>query len=178
MQAYFLGLLSVRLGDGAAADGYLRDLRGVLGGKLADPAASLAHGLRAEIARTRGDLKRALIELDKFDFQGSPHIRSKILHWGTHERFLRAEALFALGRDREALPWYDSFHLSYDLPFMAAAHWRLGQIEQRLGNPERARFHLTRFMSMWKDCDPDFRTLLRRGQQALAGLGTEQADRP
>jgi DNA-binding SARP family transcriptional activator/TolB-like protein len=170
VREYFLGLLSVRLGDGATADRYARELSAVPAGSRAGPAASLAHGLAAEIARTHGQMTRALAELDGFDFQGSPPAQTMVLHWGTHERFLRAEVLLALGRDREAVPWYDSFHISYDLPFMAAAHLRLGQIEQRLGNLERARFHLTRFLSLWNDCDPEFRPMVRNAERVLAQL--------
>jgi DNA-binding SARP family transcriptional activator/TolB-like protein len=174
MQIYLHGLLSARLGDTAATSrdaallDAIRDARAV-------PAHDLARGLRAELGRTRGDLKQALTELEGFQFDVSvPGVRA-VAHWGIRERFLRAELLVALGRDEEALPWYDSFQGAYDLPFIAAAHFREGEIEERLGDRERADFHYARFLSMWRACDPEFQPLLA---QARAGLSASAPAMP
>jgi len=172
MRTYLLGLLSVRLGDGAAASRYAGELAAVRDTSRAPSAASLAHALRAEIARTRGDPAGALAELDRFAFAVSPpNGGNSLAHWGVRERFLRAELLHALGRDEEALRWYDSFLFYYDVPWIAAAHFRRGEIEERLGQRDQARFHYARFLRLWKDCDPELRPLTDLARQALARLG-------
>jgi hypothetical protein len=93
-----------------------------------------------------------------------------VAHWGTRERFLRAELLFALGRDRDALPWYRS--LSSEWLFVAAINFRQGQIYQRLGDSERARFFYGRFIRLWKRCDPTLQASLDQAQQAMASLSS------
>ena len=170
MRTYLLGLLSARLGDLAAASRHADELAAVRDERHAGQAHDLARGLRAEIARTRGQLPRALAEIERFPFEiSAPGVRA-LAHWGVRERFLRAELLHALGRDEEALPWYNSFQNAYDLSFMAAAHMRQGEIEERLGERERAEFHYTRFITMWRDCDPEFQPLVAQARQGLARL--------
>jgi len=173
MQVYLVGLLSARLGDTAAARRYATDLDAVRDEPRAGPARDLARGLRAEIARSRGDLKRALSEIEGFPFDVSAPGSRAAAHWGVRERFFRAELLHALGRDDEARPWYDSFQGGYDLPFIAAAHYRAGEIEEHLGNRERAVFHYGRFLSMWRDADAEFQPLVARARAAQARLHHE-----
>jgi DNA-binding SARP family transcriptional activator/TolB-like protein/TolA-binding protein len=167
MQAYLLGLLSARLGDTSAARRYESVLTAIREEPAAAAASALAMGLRAEIARSQGDLKLALAEVEEFPFIiSTPGIRS-LSHWGLHERFLRAELLHALGRDQEAVPWYDSFHGAYDVGYMAMAHYRLGEISLALGDRERAAFHFGRAFRAWKGADPEFEPLVAK---ATAGM--------
>jgi tetratricopeptide (TPR) repeat protein len=166
LRAYLLGLLSVRLGDTAAAAMQLATLAGVAEPERAEVARALAHALRAEMRRTAGDVAGALRELEQFPFVPT----WQLAHWGIRERFLRAELLHALGRDTEALPWYDSFTGAYDMPWMAAAHLRSGEIHERLGDRDRAAFHYQRFVRLWNACDPALRPLVTQAGQALARL--------
>jgi tetratricopeptide (TPR) repeat protein/TolB-like protein len=171
MQKYLLGLLKVRMGDTASARQIARDLTAVLSDLGEDWGNQLSHALRAEIARSRGDLSVALAELDHFKFTALTAPDDEVVaHWGTRERFLRAELLFALGRDREALSWYRS--LSSEWLFAAPINFRQGQIYQRLGDGERARFYYGRFIKLWKDCDPSLRASLDQAQLAMASLGS------
>jgi len=156
MQAYLVGLLSIRLNDSVAVNRSAALLKEGESGPVASVAAALSRGLRAELARSRGDWRAVLSELDDFPF-GAPSPARNIAHWGVRERFLRAEALHAVGRDAEALQWYESFPAGYDGPFIAPAHFRRAEIQGRLGNTERARFHAGRFISLWADCDPILR---------------------
>ncbi|HTY04894.1 MAG TPA: BTAD domain-containing putative transcriptional regulator [Gemmatimonadales bacterium] len=164
MQHYLLGLLSLRLGETAAARRYLDSLTAVRDPKRQGPARDLARTLRAELARARGDLSGALEELEGFPFDMSNPGPHSLARWGVRERFLHGELLHALGRDEEALAWYDSFVGPYDLPYLAPAHLRRAQIYKKLGNAERARFHYRRFLALWKNCDPEFRVLVQNAQ--------------
>jgi hypothetical protein len=47
---------------------------------------------------------------------------------------------------------------------------RQGEIFQRKGDAERAVFHYTRFINLWKGCDPVLRRFVARAEQALARL--------
>jgi len=122
------------------------------------------------IGRLVRNLRRALAEIEGFPFDVSAPGSRAAAHWGIRERFLRAELLHALDRDEEALPWYDSFQGGYDLPFIAAAHLRQGEIDERLGDRERAAFHYGRFASMWGACDAEFQPLVARARAAQARL--------
>lgn len=166
VRAYLLGLLHMRLGDSAGAAAQLAVLGAVVDPERAAVARALAHAVRAEMARAAGDLPLALSEVEQFPFAFSPHLA----HWGVRERFLRAELLRALGRDAEALPWYDSFTGAYDTPWLAAAQLRSGEVYQRLGDRERATFHYGRFVRLWDGCDPELRPLVAQAGLALARL--------
>lgn len=164
MRWYLLGLLSTRLGDEVGADRYAGQLESVRGHRAA-PARELAHALRAEIARSKGDLPQALAHLDQFHIDAAgPGIRG-IARWGVRERFLRAEVLHAQGRDDEALAVYDSFLGFYDLPWIAATHLRRGEILEKKGEQERARFHYARAARLWSGCDEPLRPLVARAER-------------
>ncbi len=164
MQSYLVGLLSVRLGDSAAAKRSLAELLQIREMPLSLAADQLARGLRAEMASAHGDPKAALAELDGFYFGLFGGGFRGAAHWGIHERFLKAEALHALGRDEEALPWYQSFSGAYDIPFIPLAHFRLAEIHHKLGEKERVAFHVARLRSMWRDADSELQPLVRQAE--------------
>ena len=168
--AYLVGLLSARMQDTMATNRALSILDASGDGQHAATARDLGHALRAEIARTRREYGRALEELARFTFDVSAPGDPLIAHWGVRERFLRAELLHALNRDAEALPLYNSFMGTYDAPYMAAAHFRQGEIHERLGNRERAVFHYGRVVSLWRDADAEFQPVVERTRRSLAVL--------
>ena len=165
LEHYLLGLLSLRLGETDRARRYLDSLTAVTDAKRQGPARDLARTLRAELARARGDVAGALDALEGFGFDYSNPGPHTLARWGVRERFLHAELLHALGRDEEALAWYDSFVGPYDLPYLAPAHLRRAQIYKKLGNQERARFHYQRFLALWKNCDPEFRAVVQNARR-------------
>ena len=167
MQTYLVGLLSARLGDSATASRAAATLAGMQAATAVAAGGPLAHALRAEIARSRGDLRSALRELDDFAFD-LPAPGRNLAHWGVRERFLRAELLLALHRDAEALTWYESYPATYDTPYMAAAQLRQAQIQGHLGNRERQAFHLRRFIQLWSDCDAELRPRVDSARAMLA----------
>lgn len=166
MQAYLLGLLSARLGDTAQVRTQLRTLEAVRSSDRLEAARGFVHSLRAELAWLAGDPASARAELDQFTF-GLPY---DVGHWGMHERFLMAELLRALGRDEDALEWYLSFPAGWDQLWVAPAHLRAAQIYQRQRNRERATFHYTRFIRLWRDADPEFQPMVAQAREALARL--------
>ena len=163
---YLIGLLDVRLGDVAAAGGRLAALRAVTSAPRVELDSALATGLEAEILRARGDAKGALAALDRFPSRH--HLFRRFPHATTHDRFLRAELLHSLGRDREALAWYESLGTMYDLPYIAPAHFRCAEIYERLGEPQAAAFHYARFARMWAHASPDLQSLVQRARRAIA----------
>lgn len=76
-------------------------------------------------------------------------------------RWLRAEALFQLGRYEEALGWYGSFteHGAHDLIFLPGVLYRRGEALERLGRRPEARAEYRRLALLWRDADPEFRPL-------------------
>jgi DNA-binding SARP family transcriptional activator/TolB-like protein len=169
-QRYLDGLLSVRLGDqrAAAQAASALEVAGTEGSR--EERAMLAHALRAEIAHAAGDDRRALAELDQFDL-GPPNWIALPLHWGTRVRLLRAEVLLALGRDGEAADLYASIISTFDAPYVALAHLRRARVHARHVEPEQARFHYGRFLSLWMDADADFQPLVAQARQELEALG-------
>jgi serine/threonine-protein kinase len=167
MQTYLLGLLSVRLGDSVGVVKALAGLADTHDPRFSSAASNLAIGLRAEVARSRGDLAGALRELDHLAWDFGVPLLDRPVRWAMHERFLRAELLHQLRRDPEALALYESFTGSYDLTYMAVAQLRQGEIYEHMKQKGPAAFHYGRFVGMWKDCDPELRPLLLHAKEAL-----------
>ena len=172
---YLLGLLSARLGDEAAALRYAGQLERRDRSSL--PGAFAADGgqfVRAEVAWRRGRPQEALATLENARFwttwRGSEaeNADESPFYGHMHERFARAELLYELGRLEEAIPWYRVF--AYDLLYTAPAHLRLAQIYERRGERQKATEHYSRFVELWKECDPELQPMVRQAQQALARL--------
>ena len=173
LRAYLLGLVSVRLGDTAAARGYAKALDR-LDGTASDSglAGDYAHTLRAEMAGRAGAWREALAQAEQIHFSFSAPVMRNTLYAGAHERFLHAELLHAVGRDEEALRWYASFPepAGYDVTYLAPAYLRQGQITERLGRRAEALGFYRRAATMWKDCDAGLRPLLAEARRAVERL--------
>ncbi len=164
-EAWLRGVLSVRLGDLDPARAALALLARAPSGGRATIAHDLATSLRSAIARADGHGTEAISELESFNFT-APGARGSTA-WGTYERFMMAELLHEAGRDSLALGWYASFPAGFDFPWVPMAHLRQGQIYERLGNRERARFHYGRAAAIWRDADQDVQPLLALARQGL-----------
>jgi serine/threonine-protein kinase len=175
LKLYLLGLLSARLGDEAAALRYAGQLERADRSSL--PGAFAADGgqfVRAEVAWTRGRPQEALATLENarfwrtwpaFEVENSD---DSPFYGHMHERFARAELLYELGREEEAIPWYRVF--AYDLLYTAPAHLRLAQIYERRGERPKAIEHFSRFVELWKDCDPALQPMVQQARDALTRL--------
>jgi tetratricopeptide (TPR) repeat protein len=172
LRLYLLGLLSTRLRDEPAARGYAAELEGANRSSPTRPfAVDGARVIRAEVAWMGGRPQEALRLLEGTRFwssnagledSGSPFI----VH--LHERFARAEILYQLGREDEALPWFRS--LAYDLLYTGPAELRQAQIYQHRGDRARAIEHYGRFIQLWQGCDPALQPVVQQAREALDRL--------
>jgi len=164
MRSHLLLLLSRRLGDAEAAARYAA-ARPAPGAR---PQAALEAALdateRADVARMAGRPREVLAELDRVPFDITPGLPIRVREGA---RFAYAEALVALDRDADALPWYESFIGPYDTPFLAIAQLRQAQIHERAGRRARAAECYRRSLRLWRDASAEFAPLV---EQARAGL--------
>ncbi len=173
LRLYLLGMLSARLGDSAAALGYAAQLdRADRSSLLGAYARDQGEFVRAEVAWARGRREEALRFLDKAQYWTTDSRREENgdspFFIQLHERFARAELLYQLGRYAEALPWYRA--LSYDFLYTAPAHLRLAQIYQQHGDRQQAVQHYTRFIELWRECDPTLRPMVQQAEVAADSL--------
>jgi len=173
-----LGVLAALAGDRAAADRYADSLAALA--PLATPFPGdweLPTSTRAAIAFNGGEAGAALTALEGLQRrpQGTAYPRMFVLTHGL-ERWVRAEALRASGRLREALDWYGTF-TSYlvlmDTPYEAPAWLRQAGIYEELGEKEAARAAYTRVLERWRNADSRFAPMLgeaRAGSARVNGL--------
>ena len=174
IRAYLLGLLDTKLGNRAAVDSSLAALRELA--RSADDSSvsdDFAHILRAERARGTNHLSDALREIEQFRFDLS-YATPRRFFWpsSSHARFLRGEILHALGRDEEALRWYNSLTEGHEAIYLPLRYLRLAEIAQSRGDTAEAVRHYRRFVRLWKDCDPELRPLVERAKVGLQQLPT------
>jgi len=99
---------------------------------------------------------------------------------GQHERWIRAEALVSLGRDREALTWYGTFgaHTVFDLPYLGPAHLRQATIHERLGERELAISHYREFLTLRIEAEKELQSYVDQARDGLDRLGVRVGQRP
>jgi tetratricopeptide (TPR) repeat protein len=134
----------------------------------------LALEIRALILMHEGNASGALAMLEqaKMGIRWRLQVRDA-LHRRPIGRFLRAELLFQLRRDEEALGWYAGV-AEFGRPgfvLLAPAYLRMGEIHERRGNRAQAVEYYSRFVARWKDCDPELRPLVNDVRRRLARLG-------
>lgn len=132
-----------------------------------------AAGVRAGVALHGGRSAEAIRLLDR-----APLVRwfgwasSSAAQSGTNLRWIRAEALRALGRHEEALDVYAGFAEGgiHDLAWLAPAHLRSAGILERIDRPDEAAEHYRRFIELWAEADADLRPEVERARRRLADL--------
>jgi DNA-binding SARP family transcriptional activator/TolB-like protein len=136
LRLYLLALLSTRLGDGEAAERYANALRST--GRSPEGrelVTSLLRSVDAHRAWARGDAAEALRILEQ-QRATAPLERIALSPFFalSLDRYLRAEALRALGRPREALRWYSSLIDGPDILFWAPAQRRRREVLALIGS--------------------------------------------
>lgn len=177
---YLLGLLSVRLGEEGTATTHEERTKTIAAPSFVGSLPhDLAAGLRAHAHRAAGRPERALDALDRIRMEinyngmiGSPIVSL------AYERWTRAELLRALGREEEALDWYDhSFVTSiYEVVYLSLSRLRRAEIHEEAGERERAVREYTAFLELWTGADPEFRPMIEKAEEAVARLAPGRRD--
>jgi tetratricopeptide (TPR) repeat protein len=164
LRLYLLGALSARLGDTERARQLASELEpSDTSTAEAEFALTLSHNLRALAWLAENRPEEAVREFE----QAKPislweRTYSSALFSQSYERYLRAEALEAVGRTDEALRWYTSVWVqnSFDRVYWAVSHLRKGEIFERAGDNDRALEEYSQVVELWRDADPEFQERL------------------
>lgn len=176
LRAWLLGILDLRLG----ADTVALARAGIIDRMAAPPGAaavvrSLTQTLRAGVAASRNRTAEALRLLEPVRGEvPAPFLRVSF-YAEEPARYLRAELLQRLGRDREALDWlrYGFADTPTELAYLAPLELRQGEIHERLGERDKAMDHYQRFIGLWEHCDPALEPLVTETRLRLARLVEE-----
>ncbi len=173
-RAYLLGLLSARLGEMEAAEGYAVELAAMTP-RPTDGSLTLdmARSVRVEVLRGQGRLGEALalIEQNRSETWYAQTAASP-LFCQIRERFVRAELLRELGRTREAETWYATIGQvsPFELPYKAVSQLRLAEIRDARGDREGAADAYAAFVELWSDADADRQGSVEKARARLAEL--------
>ena len=186
MRLYLLGLLDARKGayDDALRHAAAIERLAVVPG--AEPVTrTLVRGVRAAVALQRGDPTAVLAELGATNDVIPPIYAAEFRPAEVHARWLRAEALFALRRDDEALHWYAlaleapvANGAMLELVLAAPTHLRRAEIHERRGNVAAAEAGYRRFQAMWREADPPALALVQRSVARAGAPGPDRPGRP
>jgi DNA-binding SARP family transcriptional activator/TolB-like protein len=172
LRTYLLGLLNAQLGDREAALEFAAETERSAASPIL--AANLARGVRGRVAWQEGRAADALAFLEDVHIDQSAGDLMGIVPFYSQplERFLRAEALHAAGREQEALGWYSSFaeHSPFGRVFLAPAALRQAEILAGIGRETEAVAHYTRFIELWRDADPELQPVVDAARRKLEQL--------
>jgi tetratricopeptide (TPR) repeat protein len=177
LRLYLLGLLSSRLGElGAAEQAAVGMARLPTPPAAAAVPGQLAATIRADVAWMQGRPRDVLAVLEGVDqwiplelvaVSRAAHVREFGME---HARYLRATALIAVGREAEGLSWL-RFGLRgapqeylYHVPIQRG----LGEVFERLGQPDSAGAYFQRVIAAWDHADPAAAPLLEDLRSRLA----------
>ena len=135
----------------------------------------LAGEIRVQVAARRGDARQALALLEKLD----PTTMLE-LYWspigGAHNPYWRAELLYQLGRDDDALVWLENGFASTAIEHFTYGYTNLrqGEIYERTGDRTAAAKHYAKAIADRGDADAPLLTEVPRARERLAALTGEQ----
>jgi tetratricopeptide (TPR) repeat protein len=176
VRLYALGLLAVRLGEPEAATRAAAQLEALTGSiEVTGPARSLAAAVRADLALTARRPADALTALA--GVRGA--VPLSLSGWSPfsedYARFLRGEALVALGKDAEARRWLENgFGGTPDaMTFRVPVLSRLGDLYEQAGERQKAIDAYSRLVRLWSACDAPLRPAVEDARARLARLTAE-----
>jgi DNA-binding SARP family transcriptional activator len=176
LRLYVLGHLHAR---GEAFDAALRTAD-QLAAQESPPMAPVlvddwARGVRAHVAWRQGRSAHALALLEGARLEPpyahlltpSPFLSQNL------ERYLRAQLLEIVGRDEDALRWYECVPADFvhEVVFLAPSHLRRATIHERRGEHANARDLYQRFIALWRDAEPEEAAVVADAQRRLIRLG-------
>ncbi|HEX3235008.1 MAG TPA: hypothetical protein VHR41_12475 [Gemmatimonadales bacterium] len=176
VRLYILGLLAVRLGEPAAAARAASQLEALPApDEVAGPARSLAAAVRADLALTARRPADALAALGPVRGAVPLSLSGMSPVSEDYARFLRAEALLALGKDTEAQRWLENGfggtpdHMTFRVPVL----FRLGELYERGGERQKAIDAYAQVVRLWAACDAPLRPAVEDARSRLARLTAE-----
>lgn len=164
LHRWLLAMLSARAGDLAEAERGAAALeRTAVPPHAGSLARDLARTARAEALRMQARPADALRLLEEIEAQlpiNYLEAASPFYALG-YTRFLRAELLYELRRDVEALAWFRTLPEGsvYNLVYLGPAILRMGQIHERRGELRQAAEQYARLLVLWQEADPELRPL-------------------
>ncbi|HEX6063484.1 MAG TPA: BTAD domain-containing putative transcriptional regulator, partial [Longimicrobiales bacterium] len=174
VRLYLFGLLSAQLGDDAAAAHAADQLSKIRGTPIARELASdLAHAVRAEVLRLRGQPAAALGELERARIQfDANRLNIAPFYAQVRERYVRGELLARLGKTDDALGWFASLdeHGPWGRALLAPAALQQAKIHDGLGHHAEAVRHYSRAINLWQNAEPRFASQVAEAKRRLALL--------
>jgi tetratricopeptide (TPR) repeat protein len=155
-RAYYAGLVALRQGDTLAAARRARTLvRSPDTTARGDLARTFGRSLQAHLRFAAHRPEDALAQIRAAGWERVARFTAA----EASDRFFRAELLHLLGRDEEAIGWYQSIaeRASYELVYLAPAQLRLGSIYAARGDSVSAAAHYRRLVELWREADPELR---------------------
>jgi tetratricopeptide (TPR) repeat protein len=176
LRQWLLGLVALRMGSASGATdraAIIERMTGPPGGAAA--VRAMAATLRAGAAAQRNRPAEALRLLEAARGQVPASLLRVPFYAEEPARYLRAELLQQLGRDREALDWlrYGFADTPAEPAYLAPAHLRRGEIYERLGERGKAAEEYARFLHLWEHCEPELQPLLQEARVRVARLAAE-----
>jgi len=172
LKVYLIGLLNARLGPPQKALQYAKQCEKIYTPPGAGSLAfDLALSVQAHIDLQNNRKEEALAKLIQTQRQTWYELMiSSPFYSQAYERFMLAELLLALGREREALGWYKNLATTspFEVAYVPISHLRRGEIYESLGEQEKAIAHYKRFVDQWQDCDPELRPRLEKARKKIA----------
>jgi len=172
LRLYLLGAVSARLGDTDRARQLASELEpSDISTAEAEFALTLSHNLRALAWLAENRPEEAVREFEQTKPVGLwERTYSSAVFAQSYERYLRAEALEAVGRTDEALRWYTSVWVqnSFDRVYRAVSHLKKGEIFERAGDHDRALEEYSQVVELWRDADPELQEQMRDVLERLA----------
>jgi tetratricopeptide (TPR) repeat protein/TolB-like protein len=135
----------------------------------------LAYGVMSEIGRQSGDIAAAKAQLSMierriwYQFSASSSLVSL-----SRERFVEGLLQEKQGLFEDAIESQSQFggHSAFDWIYIAPSHLRRAKIYEQLGDLEKAAAHYKHFVTLWADCDDEFKPLLEEAKNRLGELST------
>ena len=177
LRLYLLGLLSSRLGDASQALRRAGELERSDHPTEADALIrDLARTIRADVDLRRGRVAEALKTLEPVKGEMPPELLTDPFFAEEQARFIRSELLYQLRRDEEAIQWLSNGFQGTpnELMYLAPVNLRQAELYERLGDRQQAVDHYSRFIRLWKGCDPELRPAVDRAKARIASLVGER----
>jgi serine/threonine-protein kinase len=170
-QRYALGVMAAYAGERDVALRYADDLEALPDSLMKPHPRDLARRVRGHLATAEDRPDDVIRELETLAADGHTYIEGGWFTWRAAERLLLARALEAVGRDGDALRWYETVSAGNDdAAYKAPSHFYRGEIYERLGDHERALDHYGRFLAIWRDPDPEFAPLVEDVRDRMTRL--------